>query len=133
MPPNFKNCLAGGRTLWNTPQLLPILLESAAVPRMGGILSSGRVSGFLADSYSGALAGVAAADCSLAYSCDDDGIGIDKCVLLCAEIVCKIFSLTGSKVLRTSLFATHSTPCGTRTRNLRIRGPTPCPLGQGGM
>ena len=25
-----------------------------------------------------------------------------------------------------------STPCGTRTRNLRIRSPTPCPLGQGG-
>ena len=25
------------------------------------------------------------------------------------------------------------TPCGTRTRNLRIRSPTPCPLGQGGM
>ena len=25
------------------------------------------------------------------------------------------------------------TPCGTRARNLRIRGPTPCPLGQGGM
>ena len=24
-----------------------------------------------------------------------------------------------------------STPCGTRTRNLRIRSPTPCPLGQG--
>ena len=24
------------------------------------------------------------------------------------------------------------TPCGMRTRNLRIRGPTPCPLGQGG-
>ena len=24
------------------------------------------------------------------------------------------------------------TPCGARTRNLRIRGPTPCPLGQGG-
>ena len=24
------------------------------------------------------------------------------------------------------------TPCGTRTRNLRIRGPTPCPLGQEG-
>lgn len=24
------------------------------------------------------------------------------------------------------------TPCGTRTRNLRIRSPTPCPLGQGG-
>ena len=23
-------------------------------------------------------------------------------------------------------------PCGTRTRNLRIRSPTPCPLGQGG-
>ena len=23
-----------------------------------------------------------------------------------------------------------TTPCGTRTRNLRIRGPTPCPLGQ---
>ena len=25
-----------------------------------------------------------------------------------------------------------STPCGTQTHNLRIRGPTPCPLGQGG-
>ena len=25
------------------------------------------------------------------------------------------------------------TPCGTRTRNLRIRNPTPCPLGQGGL
>ena len=25
------------------------------------------------------------------------------------------------------------TPCGTRTRNLRIRSPTPCPLGQGGL
>ena len=24
------------------------------------------------------------------------------------------------------------TPCGTRARNLRIRSPTPCPLGQGG-
>ena len=27
----------------------------------------------------------------------------------------------------------HTTPCGTRTRNLRIRSPTPCPLGQGGL
>ena len=26
----------------------------------------------------------------------------------------------------------NCTPCGTRARNLRIRGPTPCPLGQGG-
>ena len=26
----------------------------------------------------------------------------------------------------------RDTPCGTRTRNLRIRSPTPCPLGQGG-
>ena len=26
----------------------------------------------------------------------------------------------------------QSTPCGTRARNLRIRSPTPCPLGQGG-
>ena len=25
-----------------------------------------------------------------------------------------------------------NTSCGSRTRNLRIRGPTPCPLGQGG-
>ncbi len=25
-----------------------------------------------------------------------------------------------------------NTPCGTRTHNLRIRSPTPCPLGQGG-
>ena len=25
------------------------------------------------------------------------------------------------------------TPCGTRAHNLRIRGPTPCPLGQGGL
>ena len=32
-------------------------------------------------------------------------------------------------------FSPHSwcTPCGTRTRNLRIRSPTPCPLGQGGI
>ena len=29
-------------------------------------------------------------------------------------------------------FKTKRTPCGTRTRNLRIRSPTPCPLGQGG-
>ena len=29
-------------------------------------------------------------------------------------------------------WAQQSTPCGTRTRNLRIRSPTPCPLGQGG-
>ena len=29
-------------------------------------------------------------------------------------------------------FYIMSTPCGTRTRNLRIRSPTPCPLGQGG-
>ena len=28
---------------------------------------------------------------------------------------------------------TIGTPCGTRTRNLRIRSPTPCPLGQGGL
>ena len=28
--------------------------------------------------------------------------------------------------------ACTSTPCGTRTRNLRIRSSTPCPLGQGG-
>jgi hypothetical protein len=29
---------------------------------------------------------------------------------------------------------THeNTPCGTRTHNLRIRSPTPCPLGQGGL
>ena len=27
----------------------------------------------------------------------------------------------------------RSTSCGTRTRNLRIRSPTPCPLGQGGL
>ena len=27
---------------------------------------------------------------------------------------------------------TQRTPCGTRTHNLWIRGPTPCPLGQGG-
>ena len=26
----------------------------------------------------------------------------------------------------------HHTPCGTRAHNLRIRAPTPCPLGQGG-
>ncbi len=26
-----------------------------------------------------------------------------------------------------------NTPCGTRARNLRIRSPTPCPLGQGGQ
>ena len=26
----------------------------------------------------------------------------------------------------------HHTPCGTRTHSLWIRGPTPCPLGQGG-
>ena len=29
--------------------------------------------------------------------------------------------------------AEYCTPCGTRTRNLRIRSPTPCPLGQGGL
>ena len=26
-----------------------------------------------------------------------------------------------------------NTPCGTRARKLRIRSPTPCPLGQGGL
>ena len=31
------------------------------------------------------------------------------------------------------LTTTNNTPCGTRTRNLRIRSPTPCPLGQGGL
>jgi hypothetical protein len=29
-------------------------------------------------------------------------------------------------------FRTKYTPCGTRTRDLRIRSPTPCPWGQGG-
>ena len=29
--------------------------------------------------------------------------------------------------------AATGTPCGTRARNLRIRSPTPCPLGQGGL
>ena len=33
---------------------------------------------------------------------------------------------------RTRFFPMSNTPCGTRARNLRIRGPTPCPLGQGG-
>ena len=32
-----------------------------------------------------------------------------------------------------SVYCIHSTRCGTRARNLRIRGPTPCPLGQGGL
>ena len=34
-------------------------------------------------------------------------------------------------VLQTS--EKKTTSCGTRTRNLRIRSPTPCPLGQGGL
>ena len=37
--------------------------------------------------------------------------------------------------LQTRVGISHTyqcTPCGTRTRNLRIRSPTPCPLGQGG-
>jgi hypothetical protein len=33
----------------------------------------------------------------------------------------------------TQLGLARPTPCGTRARNLRIRGPTPCPLGQGGL
>ena len=40
----------------------------------------------------------------------------------------QIFADSISRLSRTGL----STPCGTRTRNLRIRSPTPCPLGQGG-
>ena len=35
-------------------------------------------------------------------------------------------------VSRGHVVHTQDTPCGTRTRNLRIRSPTPCPLGQGG-
>ena len=34
---------------------------------------------------------------------------------------------------RASLVCNDAPPCGTRTRNLRIRRPTPCPLGQGGL
>jgi hypothetical protein len=33
----------------------------------------------------------------------------------------------------TQLGLARPTPCGTRARNLRIRSPTPCPLGQGGL
>ena len=33
----------------------------------------------------------------------------------------------------TSTPRSQRTPCGTRTHNLRIRSPTPCPLGQGGL
>ena len=45
---------------------------------------------------------------------------------------------TGKHQLRMQQTMSHcaskaSTPCGTRTRNLRIRSPTPCPLGQGGL
>ena len=38
--------------------------------------------------------------------------------------------LTGSRLLPPS--TQQLIPCGTRSRNLRIRNPTPCPLGQGG-
>ena len=40
--------------------------------------------------------------------------------------------LLGSGTLMSHVPSKSSTPCGTRTRNLRIRSPTPCPLGQGG-
>ena len=48
---------------------------------------------------------------------------------------CRYFQYMPSS-LRARMFnlwrATRSTPGGTRTRNLRIRSPTPCPLGHGG-
>ena len=45
--------------------------------------------------------------------------------MLRSHLCCKIFIPIAGVRLK-------STPCGTRTHNLRIRSPTPCPLGQGG-
>ena len=39
---------------------------------------------------------------------------------------------TSLHLLNKGVASHHHTPCGTRAHNLRIRGPTPCPLGQGG-
>ena len=44
----------------------------------------------------------------------------------------KFSSLSLFRTMTSSKFNHVDTPCGTRTRNLRIRSPTPCPLGQGG-
>jgi hypothetical protein len=55
------------------------------------------------------------------------------------RLSCATFHVASTSPIYTEAFFAQgihcidvSTPCGTRTRNLRIRSPTPCPLGQGG-
>ena len=59
--------------------------------------------------------------CSIAFSSGPEPPDYDAGALQNAKLVRCIANETAK-----------STPCGTRTRNLRIRSPTPCPLGQGG-
>ena len=57
----------------------------------------------------------------------NDNIAMNNLISPFPILIIQTYSAMGQNT-----FKTKYTPCGTRTRNLRIRSPTPCPLGQGG-
>ena len=131
VPPNFKKCLTGGGVLLECTPIASIFLESAMLPRMGiscpsavppdcrqtvtrGLWLEWRLQ------TAGWLTAALMMESALATAS-----GFCRDLLQVSLLYCLASSLV-------SLFPCQSTPCGTRTRNLQIRGPTPCPLGQGG-